>query len=139
MPSLRNGRPAAPDAACSRQAFTKGGEVAAEISTPSVARPASCSMLGREAASTIGTSRAPLARRRPETWKTSPWKSVISPASRERQIAIASASVLSGRGDSMPAALRSAGAPTPRQRMTRPGYISSRLAAAMAMNTGCIE
>ena len=71
------------------------------------------------------------------TRKTSPWKSVISPASSERQILIASPIVLSGRGASMPAALRSAGAPTPRQRMTRPGYISSRLAAAMAMKTGC--
>ena len=119
--------------------MTNGGDVAAEISTPSVARPASRSMLGREAASTIGTLRAPLARRRPDTPKTSPWKSVISPASSERQIAIASPSVLSGRGAAMPAALRSAGAPTPRQRMTRPGYISSRLAAAMAMKTGCRE
>ena len=56
--SLRNGRPAAPGPTWSRQAFTKGGEVAAEISTPSVCRPASFSMLGREAASTIGIVRA---------------------------------------------------------------------------------
>ena len=46
------------DAASARQAFTKGGEVAAEISTPSVCRPASFSMLGRDAAITIGMLRA---------------------------------------------------------------------------------
>jgi hypothetical protein len=113
--------------------LTKGGEVAAEISTPSVARPASFSMLGREAASTIGMSRLPLTSRRPATLKDWPWKSGISPAKSCRQIFTVSPIATSGLGDSMPAAFRSAGAPAPRQRITRPGYISSSVAAAMAM------
>src|SRR5260370_22259029 len=123
----------------SRQLFTKGGEVAAELSTPSVARPASFSMLGRDAAITIGMVRPPLTSRRPETLNISPWKSAISPANSARQIFTASPIATSGLGESMPAALRSAGAPAPRQRITRPGYISLRLAAAMAIYTGCVE
>ena len=137
MPTLR--KPALGDAASVRQAFTKAGEVAAEISTPSVARPASFSMRAREAAMTIGTLRPPLAKRRPATWNTCPWKSIISPSSRARQIFTVSSIVTSGRVASRPDALRSAGAPAPKQRMTRPGYISSRVATAMAMNTGCTE
>ena len=54
-------------AASARQACTKGGEVAAEISTPSLSLPASFSMRARDAASTIGTLRPPLASRRPDT------------------------------------------------------------------------
>ena len=84
MPTLR--KPGLALAASARQAFTKGGEVAAEISTPSLSRPASFSMRAREAASTIGTLRPPLASRRPETRNIWPWKSAISPASSARQI-----------------------------------------------------
>ena len=96
-------------------------------------------MFGREAATTMGMAAPPFTSRRPATWKARPWKSAISPANRDRQIRTVSEIVTSGFGASMPAALRSAGAPAPRQRITRPGYISSRLAVAMAMNTGCTE
>src|SRR4029453_4047452 len=137
MPTLR--KPGLALAASARQAFTKGGEVAAEISTPSLSWPASFSMRAREAASTMGTLRPPLASRRPETRNIWPSKSAISPASSARQIFTVSPMLTSGLVASRPAALRSAGAPAPRQRMTRPGYISSSVAAAMAMNTGWTE
>ena len=83
------GRP--PGAACSRQAFTKGGEVAAEISTPSVCaagEPQHVGPRGGEHDRDVARRRWPAAgRTTPKTW---PWKSAISPANSWRQIFTAS-------------------------------------------------
>ena len=94
----------------------------------------------REAASTIGTLRAAVGQ--PPAGHPEDLALEIGHLAGQQRAADRDRLVerlTSGLVASRPAALRSAGAPTPRQRMTRPGYISSSVAAAMAMNTGCTE
>ena len=119
---LRNGWPAAPVRPGRGRPSRRAARSRPRSARRRLSRPASCSMLGARGGEhdrDIARRHWPAAGRTPR--RPGPGSRPSRRRTAARQIAIASPSVSSGRGDSMPAALRSAGAPAPRQRIDPAG------------------